>query len=79
MSNFETDNINGWDSDELNEAKKYALAKEEFSIKESLVELAIFSFWIFLGLKIISPLLTSNSLAVQTAGIVVFLALALIS
>lgn len=78
LENFETQNITGWDRNELDEAKKYALAKEEFSLKESLVELAIFSFWIFLGLKMIAPLLTSNSLALQTVGIVVFLGVAFI-
>lgn len=76
LANFQTQNLAGWDESELNEAKKYALAKEEFSLKESLAELTIFSFWIFLGLKTLSGLLTSDSLALQTAGIVVFLVIA---
>lgn len=66
--------IDGFDAEELKKAREYALAKEKFAVYDGLYEAALFCFWIFAGISILYPLLSSNNVSMQTLGIVTFLA-----
>jgi len=63
----------GFDTEELNKAREYALAKERFSKKELFVDGFLFLFWVFVGFGILFELLGSESILIQTVGVILFL------
>ena len=65
----------GFDANEMSNAKEYAIAKEKFSIYETIYEMFIFLFWVFAGLSIIAPLISSNEIFTQTLAVSAFLAI----
>lgn len=63
----------GFGGDELESSREYALAKEGFLKKELFAEGVLFLFWIFAGFRALSELLGSDSIFVQTSGVILFL------
>ncbi len=62
-----------FDQNELEKAKEYALAKERFTFMEILYDFALFCFWIFVGLSLLSGMLAADSVLTQTLGVTLFL------
>ncbi len=62
-----------FDQNELEKAKEYALAKERFTFMEILYDFALFCFWIFVGLSLLSGMLAADSILTQTLGATLFL------
>ncbi len=65
--------LDGFEQEEMSKAKEYALSKEKFAIYETLYESVVFAFWALFGLSLLSGLLSSESILMQTVGIIVFL------
>ncbi|MDD3465808.1 MAG: M48 family metallopeptidase [Campylobacterales bacterium] len=74
LQNFKPQD-DGFDVKELEESRKYALAKEKFAILTHAVEFFVFCFWAFVGISILSSLLTNDSKLYQALGIAAFLAI----
>ncbi len=74
LKNFVASN-GDFNEQELANAKEYAVAKERFALMDALYDGAVFCFWIFAGLGIISPLISEASILTQTLGLIAFLAI----
>lgn len=67
-----------FDVGDMEKAKEYATQKERFVAFEAVFEFAIFCFWIFVGISILSPLLSAQSIASQTLGVLLFLTISFV-
>lgn len=74
LKNFTAD-TNGFDEAELLKAKEYGGAKEKFALFEALYDMALFCFWVFVGLSLLSVLLFAESIFTQTLGVIAFLSI----